>query len=34
MLCATENEAPLVKFGGRYRFEDPVRNNDVWWYAE
>lgn len=26
--------APLVKVGGRYRFSDPVRNNDFWWYHE
>jgi hypothetical protein len=29
-----QNDAPLVKVGSRYRFDDPVRNNDFWWYAE
>jgi len=29
-----QNYAPLVKIGSRYRFEDPVQNNDFWWYAE
>jgi hypothetical protein len=26
--------APLIKVGSRYRFDDPVRNNDFWWFAE
>ena len=26
--------APLIKVGNRYRYSDPVRNNDFWWYAE
>lgn len=26
--------APLIKVGSRYRFDDPVRNNDFWWYRE
>jgi putative component of membrane protein insertase Oxa1/YidC/SpoIIIJ protein YidD len=26
--------APLVKVGDRYRFADPVRNNDFWWHSE
>lgn len=29
-----QNFAPLVKIGDRYRFSDPVQNNDFWWYAE
>ena len=24
--------APLVKVGDRYKFYDPVSNNDFWWY--
>ncbi len=23
-----------IKVGNRYRFEDPVSNNDFWWYHE
>jgi hypothetical protein len=26
--------APLVRVGGRYRFADPVRGNDFWWFPE
>jgi hypothetical protein len=29
-----QNHAPLIKVGGRYRYSDPVRNNDFWWYTE
>lgn len=29
-----QNYAPLIKVGSRYRFADPVRNNDFWWFAE
>lgn len=29
-----QNHAPLIRVGGRYRYSDPVRNNDFWWYAE
>ncbi len=29
-----QSYAPLIKVGSRYRFADPVRNNDFWWYAE
>ena len=29
-----QDHAPLVRVGGRYRYADPVRNNDFWWYAE
>jgi uncharacterized protein len=29
-----QEHAPLVKIGSRYRFDDPVQNNDFWWYAE
>ena len=25
--------APLVKIGNKYRFYDPVSNNDFWWYS-
>jgi putative component of membrane protein insertase Oxa1/YidC/SpoIIIJ protein YidD len=25
---------PLIKVGNRYRFPDPVGNNDFWWYRE
>lgn len=25
---------PLVKVGDRYRFYDPVSNNDFWWYGK
>jgi hypothetical protein len=25
---------PLSKVGSRYRFLDPVENNDFWWYRE
>ena len=24
--------APLVKVGDRYKFYDPISNNDFWWY--
>lgn len=24
--------APLIKIGNKYRFYDPVSNNDFWWY--
>jgi len=27
-------DAPLVRVGGRYRYSDPVKNNDFWWYHE
>jgi putative component of membrane protein insertase Oxa1/YidC/SpoIIIJ protein YidD len=26
--------APLAKVGSRYRYLDPVRDNDFWWHAE
>ena len=26
--------APLIKVGNRYRYSDPVRNNDFWWYSQ
>jgi len=26
--------APLIRVGNRYRYFDPVENNDFWWYAE
>jgi hypothetical protein len=26
--------APLVKVGNRYRYLDPVRDNDFWWHSE
>jgi putative membrane protein insertion efficiency factor len=26
--------APLIKVGNRHRFDDPVGNNDFWWYRE
>jgi putative component of membrane protein insertase Oxa1/YidC/SpoIIIJ protein YidD len=26
--------APMIKVGNRYRFHDPVENNDFWWYHE
>ena len=26
--------APLVKVGSRYRYSDPVKDNDFWWYHE
>ncbi len=26
--------APLIKVGNRYRFDDPVENNDFWWYGK
>lgn len=26
--------APAIRVGNRYRFHDPVENNDFWWYAE
>jgi hypothetical protein len=29
-----QDHAPLVKVGGRYRYSDPVRNNDFWWFTE
>jgi len=29
-----QNHAPLIKVGGRYRYSDPVRNNDFWWHSE
>jgi uncharacterized protein len=29
-----QNEAPLVKVWSRYRYADPVENNDFWWYHE
>jgi putative membrane protein insertion efficiency factor len=29
-----QNDAPLVKIGSRYRYADPVGNNDFWWYHE
>ncbi len=25
---------PRIKVGNRYRFDDPVSNNDFWWYNE
>ncbi len=25
--------APLRKFGNRFRFDDPVSNNDFWWFS-
>jgi putative membrane protein insertion efficiency factor len=27
-------KAPLILINGRYRFYDPVKNNDFWWYEE
>lgn len=24
--------APLIRVGNRYRYSDPVENNDFWWY--
>lgn len=29
-----QNYAPLIKVGSRYRYADPVGNNDFWWYHE
>jgi len=29
-----QNHAPLIKVGDRYRYSDPVRNNDFWWFTE
>jgi uncharacterized protein len=29
-----QDSAPLIKVGGRYRFFDPVKNNDFWWSSE
>jgi hypothetical protein len=29
-----QEHAPLVRVGGRYRYSDPVRNNDFWWHHE
>ena len=29
-----QGEAPLVKVGNRYRYADPVKYNDFWWYHE
>jgi len=29
-----QDSAPLIKVGSRYRFFDPVRNNDFWWSSE
>jgi len=29
-----QKDAPLVRVGGRYRYYDPVKNNDFWWYHE
>lgn len=29
-----QREAFLISVGNRYRYEDPVSNNDFWWYAE
>lgn len=26
--------APLARVGDRYRFADPVRDNDFWWFTE
>ncbi len=26
--------APVIKVGSRYRFDDPVENNDFWWYGK
>ena len=28
-----QHSAPLVKVGGRYRYEDAVADNDFWWYG-
>lgn len=29
-----QHDAPLVKVGNRYRYADPVKNNDFWWHSE
>jgi hypothetical protein len=29
-----QDHAPLIRVGGRYRYSDPVRNNDFWWFTE
>lgn len=29
-----QNHAPLIRVGGRYRYSDPVENNDFWWYSQ
>jgi putative component of membrane protein insertase Oxa1/YidC/SpoIIIJ protein YidD len=29
-----QRSAPLVKVGGRYRYEDTVADNDFWWYGK
>jgi putative component of membrane protein insertase Oxa1/YidC/SpoIIIJ protein YidD len=29
-----QRSVPLIKVGNRYRFQDPVENNDFWWYHE
>lgn len=29
-----QEHAPLIRVGDRYRYSDPVRNNDFWWFAE
>jgi hypothetical protein len=26
--------APLIRVGNRYRYSDPVENNDFWWYSQ
>ena len=26
--------APLIKVGNRYRYSDPVENNDFWWHSQ
>lgn len=29
-----QSQAPLIAVGGRYRYSDPVQNNDFWWFRE
>jgi hypothetical protein len=29
-----QDHAPLIKVWSRYRYADPVGNNDFWWYHE
>jgi putative membrane protein insertion efficiency factor len=28
------DHAPMIKKGGRWKYYDPVSNNDFWWYRE
>lgn len=29
-----QDHVPYIKVGTRYRFDDPVQNNDFWWYGK